>query len=66
MPARTVYLGTSDFAVAVLERLAAGDHRPALVVTRPDRPSGRGRKVAPPPLRRPLASWGSTCFSPTT
>ena len=42
---RTVYLGTSDFAVAVLERLAGGPHRPPLVVTRPDRPKGRGRKL---------------------
>src|SRR4051794_2480062 len=45
---RTVYLGTSPFAVAVLNRLADSDHRPVLVVTRPDRPSGRGRKPAPP------------------
>ena len=28
---RTVYLGTSSFAAAVLERLAGSDHRPALV-----------------------------------
>ncbi len=47
---RTVYLGTSDFAVAVLSRLADSDHRPALVVTRPDRPRGRGRKLAAPPV----------------
>src|SRR4051794_15635133 len=47
---RTVYLGTSPFAVAVLERLAASPHRPLLVVTRPDRPRGRGRKVSPPPV----------------
>ena len=47
---RTVYLGTSDFAVAVLERLAASDHRPGLVVTRPDRPRGRGRRLQPPPV----------------
>jgi methionyl-tRNA formyltransferase len=46
---RTVYLGTSDFAVAVLRRLAASDHRPVLVITRPDRPRGRGRRMAPPP-----------------
>jgi methionyl-tRNA formyltransferase len=46
---RTVYLGTSEFAVAVLRRLAASPHRPALVVTPPDRPKGRGRKLAPPP-----------------
>jgi methionyl-tRNA formyltransferase len=47
---RTVYFGTSDFAAVVLERLADSPHRPALVVTRPDRPKGRGRRVAPPPV----------------
>jgi len=47
---RTVYLGTTDFAAAVLRRLARSDHRPALVVTRPDRPSGRGRKLRSPPV----------------
>jgi methionyl-tRNA formyltransferase len=46
---RTVFLGTSDFAVAVLELLAESPHRPTLVVTRPDRPRGRGRKLAAPP-----------------
>jgi len=47
---RTVYLGTSDFAVTVLERLAESDHRPDLVVTRPDRPRGRGRTLSSPPV----------------
>jgi methionyl-tRNA formyltransferase len=37
---RTVYLGTSAFAAAVLDRLAE----------RPDRPKGRGRQVQPPPV----------------
>ena len=46
----TVYLGTSEFAAAVLRRLAASAHRPALVVTRPDRPRGRGRRLASPPV----------------
>ena len=45
---RTVYLGTSPFAADVLERLAGGAHRPALVVTRPDRPRGRGRALQSP------------------
>lgn len=49
-PLRTVYLGTSAFAAAVLRALAASAHRPALVVTRPDRPRGRGRKLASPPV----------------
>ena len=47
---RTVYLGTSAFAAAILRVLAASAHRPALVVTRPDRPRGRGRHLAAPPV----------------
>ncbi len=47
----TVFLGTSDFAATILERLAERpEHRPALVLTRPDRPRGRGRKLASPPV----------------
>ncbi len=34
----------------MLERLAGGPHRPALVITRPDRPSGRGRRLTAPPV----------------
>jgi methionyl-tRNA formyltransferase len=47
---RTVYLGTSDFAATVLRRLADSPHKPALVVTPPDRRQGRGRRVSPPPV----------------
>jgi methionyl-tRNA formyltransferase len=46
----TAFLGTSAFAAGVLERLAASEHRPTLVVTRPDRPAGRGRVLTPPPV----------------
>jgi methionyl-tRNA formyltransferase len=47
---RTVYLGTSAFAVDVLAALTVSPHRPTLVVTPPDRARGRGRKVSPPPV----------------
>jgi len=47
---RTVYLGTSDFAAAILRRIADTPHRPQLVVTRPDRPKGRGRRLQSPPV----------------
>jgi len=46
----TVFIGTSQFAAGVLRRLAAGGHPPALVITRPDRPAGRGRRLRPPPV----------------
>jgi methionyl-tRNA formyltransferase len=55
---RTVYLGTSPFAAAVLERLAETEHRPALVVTRPDRPSGRGRRLQSPAVAEAARALG--------
>ncbi len=61
---RTVFLGTSAFAGSVLERLAASDHRPALVVTRPDRPRGRGRRLSPPPVAETARDLGLEVFQP--
>jgi methionyl-tRNA formyltransferase len=55
---RTVYLGTSEFAATVLRGLAESPHRPSLVVTPPDRPQGRGRKVSPPPAAVAAAELG--------
>jgi methionyl-tRNA formyltransferase len=62
----TVFLGTSDFAVVVLRRLAASAHRPLLVVTRPDRPRGRGRRLAPPPAAVAARELGIEVLQPTS
>jgi methionyl-tRNA formyltransferase len=62
---KTVYLGTSDFAAAVLERLAASEHAPQLVVTRPDAPFGRGRKLAPPPVAVKARELGIELLQPS-
>ena len=61
---RTVYLGTSPFAAAVLERLAASAHRPSLVVTRPDRPKGRGRALQAPPVADTARALGLDLIQP--
>jgi methionyl-tRNA formyltransferase len=61
---RTVYLGTSDFAVQVLRRLADSPHKPALVVTRPDRPKGRGRKLQSPPVADAARLMGLPVIQP--
>jgi methionyl-tRNA formyltransferase len=61
---RTVYLGTSAFAAAVLRRLAETDHRPVLVVTRPDAPRGRGRRLAPPPVADAARELGIDVVQP--
>jgi methionyl-tRNA formyltransferase len=47
---RTVFIGTSEFAAAVLRTLGSSPHRPLVVVTRPDRPRGRGQRLAAPPV----------------
>ena len=63
---RTVYLGTSDFAAVVLRRLADSAHRPSLVVTRPDRPRGRGRKLSPPPVAQAARELGIAVDQPAS
>ncbi len=60
----TVYIGTSEFAAAVLRRLCESPHRPSLVVTRPDRPQGRGRRLAPPPAALAAAELGLELYQP--
>lgn len=44
-------MGTPEFALPGLEALAAGRHQIAGIVTSPDRPRGRGRKILPPPVK---------------
>jgi methionyl-tRNA formyltransferase len=61
---RTVYLGTSEFAAAVLRRLADSPHRPTLVVTRPDRPRGRGRKLTAPAVADAARELGIELYQP--
>jgi methionyl-tRNA formyltransferase len=57
-------MGTSEFAVAVLRRVAASPHAPGLVITRPDRPKGRGRKLQPPPVALAAQDLGIEVFQP--
>jgi methionyl-tRNA formyltransferase len=59
---RTVYLGTSEFAAAVLRRLAGSPHRPLLVLTPPDRRRGRGRRELPPPVAEAAEELGLELF----
>jgi methionyl-tRNA formyltransferase len=61
----TVFIGTSGFAAAVLERLARSDaQRPTLVITRPDRPSGRGRRLTSPPVATSARALGIALAQP--
>src|SRR5207244_5915481 len=48
---RLVFMGTPDFAAASLEALLRSDDSVVGVVTQPDRPKGRGRILAPSPVK---------------
>jgi methionyl-tRNA formyltransferase len=61
---RTAYIGTSPFAASVLDSLAASRHRPALVITRPPRPRGRGRRLSPTPVAERAGELGIGLLEP--
>ena len=58
------YLGTSGFAAGLLRRLCESGSTPQLVVTRPDRPAGRGRRLAAPPVAETAQELGLALLQP--
>jgi methionyl-tRNA formyltransferase len=48
---RIVFMGTPEFAVPALKALIEGPNQVVAVVTQPDRPRGRGRKLMPSPIK---------------
>ena len=65
---KLVFLGSGEFAVPTLERLHAlkETYPLARVISRPDRPSGRGRKLTPMPVKLRALELGLPCDSPST
>lgn len=61
---RLVFAGTSSFAVPVLSALADSTHEIVLVLTRPDRPAGRGRRLRPSPVRVAAEAGGLAVETP--
>lgn len=49
---RIAFLASGEFAVPTLRWLSQSEHDVPLVITQPSRPSGRGRKVTPTPIRK--------------
>jgi methionyl-tRNA formyltransferase len=59
-----VFFGTPVAAVPALDALVDAGQEVALVVTRPDRPAGRGRSIVPPPVRERAAERGLSIVQP--
>jgi len=55
---RIAFLGTPEFAVPSLERLVEAGFDVVAVVTQPDRPKGRGKKLSPPPVKQRAIGFG--------
>lgn len=61
---RIVFLGTPEFAVASLEALIAHQFNVVAVVTAPDKPSGRGLKLTPSPVKLCAEKHGIPVLQP--
>ena len=61
---RLIFWGTPAFALPALRTVAEAGHEIAAVVTRPDRPAGRGRKTKPSPVRTLADERGYRVLAP--
>ena len=61
---RIVYAGTPEFAVPALIRLQQDNLTPVAVLTQPDRPAGRGRKLRPSAVKKAALELGLPIHQP--
>jgi methionyl-tRNA formyltransferase len=61
---KIIFAGTPDFAAEALKALIAAGHEIALVLTQPDRPSGRGMKLTPSPVKVVAEQHGIAVWQP--
>ena len=59
-------MGTPEFSVPPLKALVAAGHHISLVITQPDRPKGRGKKMTPPPVKQAALALGLDILQPET
>lgn len=62
---RLVFAGTPEVAVPALDALVASEHEVVAVVTRPDAPAGRGRKLTASPVAARAQELGLEVLKPT-
>jgi len=63
---KIIFAGTPDFAVPALAALIEAGHDVALVLTQPDRPSGRGMKLKSSPVKELALQHQIEVFQPET
>ncbi|GGP26101.1 methionyl-tRNA formyltransferase [Silvimonas amylolytica] len=61
---KLIFAGTPDFAAAALKALIDAGHEIALVLTQPDRPSGRGMKLTASPVKQLALQYSLPVYQP--
>lgn len=61
---KIIFMGTADFGGPVLEKLAVSRENKITVITQPNRPQGRGRKILPTPIKKIALDKGLEVFQP--
>ncbi|MBQ3948248.1 MAG: methionyl-tRNA formyltransferase [Ruminococcus sp.] len=61
---KIVFMGTPEFAVPCLKKLAESKHEVAAVFTQPDKPKGRGYKMIPTPVKAAAEEYGLPVYQP--
>ncbi|GDX54844.1 methionyl-tRNA formyltransferase [Methylophilaceae bacterium] len=64
-PLKIIFAGTPDFAVPALQALCDKGYEVVAVLTQPDRPSGRGLKLHPSPMKLKANELGIPVFQPS-
>jgi methionyl-tRNA formyltransferase len=64
--ARVLFAGTPEFALASLQALTGSGIMPLAVLTQPDRPAGRGKRLTASPVKRFALEHGIEVLQPTT
>jgi len=62
---KLIFMGTPEFALPCLNALHQSGHTILAVVTQPDRPKGRGERLAPPPAKQMAERFGLPVLQPT-
>lgn len=61
---KIVFMGTPDFAAGILEDIIKAGHEIALVVTKEDKPRGRGKEVTFTPVKEVALKHNLPVFQP--
>lgn len=61
---KIIFIGTSQFAVPILEKLFSRNYQIIAIITAPDRPAGRRQELTPPPIKEAALNYNLPILQP--